>query len=105
MNSYEPTVPEMKYEFENWGLSEITTDRRRKRGSMVFFDRVASDSGVRVEYIFNTRSGLAYRKVGDTPAYPINERSSDTREYSREHNRARSMRKSVNYIASFRNKV
>jgi hypothetical protein len=104
MYSYEPTVPDMMDEFENQGLTEITTRNRRRRGSMVFFDRIASNSGPRVEYIFNVRSGLSYRKVGECPAYPINLRDTDTREYEREFNRARAMRKSFRYIDSFRNR-
>lgn len=97
----EPRVSDMVEHYNNHGVVEITTEDQKRRGSMVFFDRIASGNGTRVEYIFNTRSGLTYRKVNDT-AYPINYRPDG--EYSREFKRSRAMVKAINYINSFRMK-
>ena len=102
----EPTVPEMVELFENKGLKEITTTKQRRRGSMAFYDTIASNGRTNkpVRYIVNGRSGFMYRQVGSN-SYPVNERDTDTRQYSREYNRARSMRKNMKYIETFRNRM
>lgn len=99
--SVEPTVGEMVDLFETNGMVEITTEKQYKRGSISFMDLEATKkTGKAVQYIFNVRSGFAYRKVGTSSAYPINRR--DSYGYDREFNRVRQMNKIWHLVEGYR---
>lgn len=97
------TVTEMEKIYTKNKLKPATTPRQKKFGSVAFVDTVATSIlGIPIIYIFNTRSGFIYRKVGSTPSYPINKRNGNPRQYHREYKRATAMKKALGYIGSFR---